>query len=164
LCIAAQGCVPRAHTAGSAGGFRGDPEAPVWRAGCLEMRRRFGMIRFSLMLSAMLVLTTIAASGGEQLRIAVTPLQSFAPSNVNVRARLVPSHDNRALQVIVESGDFYRSSQISLEGEQAPAMVVFDFRGLPSGDYEVSAILTDAGGHRRAVAQQSARVVPSWGQ
>jgi hypothetical protein len=122
------------------------------------------VIRFTLILSALVASATMSASGGEQLRIAVSPLQSFAPSNVNIRARVVPSAENRALQVIAESGDFYRSSQIPLEGELAPAMIVFEFRGLPSGDYDVSAILTDSSGHRRAVAQQRARVVSSGGQ
>jgi hypothetical protein len=115
------------------------------------------------MLFALLALTTIRASGGEQLRIAVSPLQSLAPSTVNVRARVVPSQENRALEVIAESDDFYRSSRISLEGENAPAMLVFEFRGLPGGEYEISAILTDAGERRRAIAQQQARVVSVWG-
>jgi hypothetical protein len=122
------------------------------------------MIRLPWMLSVLLASATIPVSGGEPLRIAVSPLQSFAPSNMNIRARVVPSAENRSLQVIAESGDFFRSSQIPLEGERAPAMIVFEFRGLPSGEYDVSAILTDSGGHRRAIAQQRARVVSSGGQ
>jgi hypothetical protein len=119
------------------------------------------MMRVPLMLSALLALTTMSASGGEQLKIAVSPAQSFAPSNLTVRARVVPHPENRTLEVIAESGDFYRSSQMSLEGDHAPSMLTFDFRGVPSGEYQVYGILVDSGGRRRAVAQQYVRVMPS---
>jgi hypothetical protein len=122
------------------------------------------MVRFPLMLSALLTSATIPVNGGEPLRISVSPLQSFAPSTVNIRARVVPSDENRALQVVAESSNFYRSSQMTLEGAQAPAMIAFEFRGLPSGDYDISAILTDSSGHQRAIAEQRARVVSSGGQ
>jgi hypothetical protein len=118
-------------------------------------------MRVPLLLSTFLVLTTISASGGDQLRIAVSPAVSFAPSKVDIRARIVPNAENRALQVIAESEDFYRSSLMSLEGENAPATIVFAFRGLPGGEYVVSGILTDSSGHERAIARQQLTVIPS---
>ena len=120
-------------------------------------------MRVPLMLSALLGLTTVSASGTEQLRIAVSPAQSFAPSNLNIRARVVPNADNRAIEVIAESGDFYRSSQISLEGEHAPATIMFEFRAVPGGEYLVYGILTDSAGHRRAVAHQEVTVIDASG-
>jgi hypothetical protein len=116
-------------------------------------------MKVPLILSALLAFTTISASGGEQLRIAVSPAQAFAPSNLNVRARVVPHAENRALQIIAESDGFYRSSQITLDGERAPAMVVFEFRSLPEGEYVVYGILTDSSGRQRAIAQQQVRVI-----
>jgi hypothetical protein len=116
------------------------------------------------MLSTVFALTAISASGGEQLRIAVSPTQSFAPSNLNIRARMVPNPENRGLQVVAESEDFYRSSQVSLEGEGAPATIMFEFRGVPGGEYQVYGILTDSGGHRRALAQQTVRVIAPFAQ
>jgi hypothetical protein len=113
------------------------------------------------MLSTVFALTAMSATSGEQLRIAVSPFQSFAPSNVHIRARVVPHAENRALVVVAESGDFYRSSEIPLEGERAPATITVEFRSLPSGDYQVYGILTDGGGHQRAVAQQNLRVIPT---
>jgi len=117
-----------------------------------------------VMLSALLVVTTISASGGEQLRITVSPAQSFAPSNLNIRARVVPHAENRALEMIAESGEFYRSSQIALDGDRGPATIMFEFRSLPGGDYQVSGILTDSLGRQRAVAQEQVRVIPALGQ
>jgi hypothetical protein len=126
-----------------------------------EERRRFVMMRVPLMLSALFALTTLSASGGEQLKIVVSPTQSFAPSNLSIRARVVPNAENRALEVIAESGEFYRSSQITLEGERAPSTITIDFRGVPSGEYQIYGILVDAGGHRRAMAAQFVRVLES---
>jgi hypothetical protein len=116
------------------------------------------------MLATFVTLTTISASGGEQLRIAVSPAQSFAPSNLNIRARVVPNDSNRALQIVAESADFYRSSQVQLDGERAPATMMFEFRGVPGGEYLVYGILTDNGGRQRALAEQQVRVISALGQ
>jgi hypothetical protein len=113
------------------------------------------------MLSTIFALTAITASGGEQLRLAVSPLQSFAPSTLNIRARVVPHADNRALTIIAESEDFYRSSDVPLEGDHAPATIMIQFRGLPSGEYRVSGVVTDSMGRRRAIADQQVRVISS---
>jgi hypothetical protein len=116
-------------------------------------------MRVALMLPAMIALTTMSASGDAQLRIAVSPAQSMAPSNLNIRARIVPNAENRVLEVVAESDEFYRSSQIQLEGDRAPVTIMFQFRSLPGGDYHVSGILTDSRGHQRAVDQQQVRVL-----
>ena len=121
-------------------------------------------MKVPLLLSTFFVLTTISASGGEQLRIAVSPAVSFAPSRVDIRARLVPNAENRALTVIAESEDFYRSSLMPLEGENAPGTIIFAFRGLPGGEYVISGIRTDGGGRQRAIARQQLTVIPSGGQ
>jgi hypothetical protein len=113
------------------------------------------------MLSAFVVLTTISASGGEQLKIAVSPSVSFAPSRVDIRARVVPNAENRALEVIVDSEDFYRSSLMTLDGDNAPGTFSFSFRGLPGGEYVISGILTDSVGHQRAIARQQLSVLSS---
>jgi hypothetical protein len=120
-------------------------------------------MRVALILSAALSLTTISASGGEQVKVAVSPLVSFAPSNVRIQVRIVPSDENRALEVVAESGEFYRSSQIQLDGATAPAAMLFEFRDLPGGDYHVYGILTDSAGGQRAMAHQTLRVLPSGG-
>jgi len=119
------------------------------------------MMRVPLMVSTIVALAAISASGGEQLQLAVSPGQSFAPSNLNIRARVVPHADNRALTVIAESTDFYRSSQIALEGDHAPAKLTFEFHGVPGGEYLISGILTDSVERRRAIAEHQVRVIPS---
>ena len=119
------------------------------------------MMRVPLVLSTIVALTAISASGGEQLRLAVSPAHSFAPSNLNIRATVVPNADNRALTIVAESEDFYRSSEIPLEGDHAPATITVEFRGVPRGEYRVSGVLTDSIGRRRAIAEQQVNVIPS---
>jgi hypothetical protein len=121
-------------------------------------------MRMILMLSALLSLTTISATGGEHLRINVSPLMSFAPSNIRILTRLVPDDENRTLDVVAESAEFYRSSQIPLEGDRAPAIITVEFRDLPRGEYEVYSVLTDRVGERRAVARQRVTVIARGGE
>jgi len=113
------------------------------------------------MLSTIFALTALSASGGDQLRLAVSPAQSFAPSNLTIRARVVPHADNGALTIVAESENFYRSSEISLEGDYAPATITFEFRGVPGGEYLVTGVLTNSLGRPRAIAEQQVRVIPS---
>jgi hypothetical protein len=115
------------------------------------------------MLSTIFALTAVSASGAEPLKLAVSPAQSFAPSNLHIRARVVPHADNRRLTIIAESEEFYRSSEVSLEGDRAPATITFEFRGVPGGEYLVHGIVTDSTGHQRAIAIQQVRVIPLGG-
>jgi hypothetical protein len=45
---------------------------------------------------------------------------------------------NRALEVIAESSDYFRSSRMQLDGEDALKTITLEFRGLPHVDYAVS--------------------------
>lgn len=117
-------------------------------------------MRVPLTVVAVLMTTSVSTSGGEQLKIAATPAVSFAPATLSIRARVARNAENRSLTVIAESDEFYRSSQVQLEGDQAPAMVTFEFRDLPDGEYEISGTLIDAGGRRRAVSQQHVKIIP----
>lgn len=118
-------------------------------------------MRTTLILSALLTITTVSASGNDALRLAVSPKQAFAPSNLNIRARVIPDPANRMLEVVAESGEFYRSSRTQLDGDQAPAMITFEFRGVPDGDYRISGTLIDDAGRRRAVATEHVVLLPS---
>jgi hypothetical protein len=83
---------------------------------------------------------------------------------LRVRVRIDRNAENRTLEVVAVSDDFYRSSEIELDGEQAPETVAFEFRGLPSEDYEVLGVLKDRGGVRRAAAREQMQVIPSGGE
>ena len=65
------------------------------------------------------------------------------------------------MEVIADSAEFYRSSTIALEGDRAPKTMMIEFRSLPPGDYEVTAMLIGVDGRRRAIAHAQVNVVES---
>lgn len=87
----------------------------------------------------------------EKLSLHVTPNVSSAPSNVIVKATVARDADNRWLLIEADSGSFFRSSAIQLDGDKAPAVTEFRLSNLPSGQYSVSAVLTDSLGEQTTV-------------
>src|SRR5439155_24965013 len=85
--------------------------------------------------SVLLVTCITAADAGECLTMKVSPRQALAPVNLRVSVRIEPSADNRALTIVAETSDFYRSSQIQLEGDRAPRVVSVEYPNVPGGEY-----------------------------
>src|SRR5262245_59280713 len=94
----------------------------------------------------------------ERLTLRVSPAVSFAPANLVVRATIPADADNRAVEIVAESEDFYRSSEIQLDGDRAPRTSLFEFRSLPPGTYEVKAVLRGSMGVERASVRQQVNV------
>src|SRR5262245_36836703 len=103
-----------------------------------------------------------ALDGGQPLILQVSPLMAPAPAFVSVRATVEANDDNRALEIVAQSSEFYRSSRVDLPGRQAPRLAVFDYPSLPPGLYDVTAVLVGTGG-KRATATRLVRVVGSAG-
>jgi hypothetical protein len=115
-------------------------------------------------LVALLMATaTLRAGSAEKLTLRVTPAVAFAPANLIVRTMILADPANRAVEVIAESPEYYRSSEIQLNGENAPRTTTFEFRSLPPGTYEVKAVLLDSTGQERAAAFQQVNVIASGG-
>lgn len=112
-----------------------------------------------LSLCGIFLLLTLPLGAGARLSMMVSPSLSFAPANLSVRARIEADRANRAVEIVAESIDFYRSSEIELAGEQAPRTALFEFRSLPPGTYQVRATLLGAGRETRAWVQSRAIVV-----
>ena len=112
---------------------------------------------------ALAMIMTTAAGAKERLSLQVSPAVSFAPANLVIQTRLEPDAENRAMEVIAESADFSRASAIQLDGEQAPRTVRIEFRSLPPGDYQVTAVVTGSDGQRRAVARSHVNVIETGG-
>jgi len=124
---------------------------------------RMKRLTTALEICALTVLTVSPVDGGAPLELVVTPVESFAPASVNIRARIQPNAHNRMITIVADGPEFYRSSQIQLDGEQGPKTVELVFSSLPGGEYEVFAVVTDTLGHHRATARQSTRVLPIFG-
>ena len=104
---------------------------------------------------------TLPLGAGERITLKVTPAVAFAPANLIVRAMIIADADNRAVEIIAESPEFYRSSMIQLEGESAARVTTFEFRSLPPGTYEVRANLFGASGEPRASIRHQVNVIAS---
>jgi len=119
---------------------------------------------YRVWLAAALLTIAFPVDAGESITIAVSPRQSIGPTNLTVRLRVEPNADNKFLEVAADSGEFYRSSQIQLDGVRAAKTVFVEFRDVPSGNYQVSGALFNGVGHRRGLAQQQAFVLSRGGE
>jgi hypothetical protein len=97
----------------------------------------------------------------DRLALRVSPTVSFAPANLVVRTTILANEENRSIEVVAESEDFYRSSEMPLEGDRAPRTTSFEFRSLPTGSYQVRAILKGVSGRELASIVTQVNVVGS---
>jgi hypothetical protein len=104
------------------------------------------------------------SQGSAPLTLKVSPTVSFAPATVFIRASIEADANNRSIVVTAESEEFYRSSEMPLDGDRAPRTNLFEFRSLPGGEYQVSAILFGANGERRALVRQLVSVKSGGGE
>lgn len=114
--------------------------------------------------AAFLLSSAMALDANEPLSMAVSPAQSFAPTNLMIRLHVEPNGVNRALEVVAESGQYYRSSKIQLEGSEAPRTISFEFRNVPGGDYDIRGTLISSAGKARAAVRQHAIVIDAGGR
>ena len=91
--------------------------------------------------------------GDERLSLKVSPVMALAPASVTIRAIVEPNEANRLLSIAVISGDYERTSEVPLEGKNAPRLNVFELRDLPTGLYEVQATLVGESGRIAATTQ-----------
>jgi hypothetical protein len=133
----------------------------AWRACCLDNPGRTPAMKVAVGICGFLALIALPVDGDDRLKMRVSPAQSFAPSILRVQVRIEPNGENRALYVVADSSEFYRSSEIPLEGDRAPATIHLEFRGVPAGEYAVVGVLKDQFGHDRSIARSQATVMPS---
>jgi hypothetical protein len=105
----------------------------------------------------------VGAGDRDKLSMRVSPSVCFAPATLVVRATIASDADNRVVLFVAESPEFYRSSEIQLEGDRAPRTSVVEFRSLPPGAYEVKTVLLGATGRERASVRQQVNVIASGG-
>jgi hypothetical protein len=114
------------------------------------------------MVAAALLLSSAALLlAANPLTMTVSPVQSFAPTNITIRVRVEPDADNRALEVVAESGEYYRSSLVQLDGADAPRTTSLELRNVPGGSYDVRCVLFNAAGRQRAAVRAQVIVLPS---
>ncbi|MCC7417309.1 MAG: hypothetical protein IT176_09215 [Acidobacteria bacterium] len=109
-------------------------------------------------------LLTAPLGADNRLAMRVSPAVAFEPANLVVRTMVEANAENRAIEIVAESESFYRSSEVQLDGEQAPRVSIFEFRSLPSGSYEVRATLYGSRGQTLRSVHQSVSVMAGGGR
>lgn len=121
--------------------------------------RRMGLCGILILAGAL----PMGAGTPDPVSVKATPAVAFAPATLVVRATITADAHNRVIEVSADSGEFFRSSSIELEGENAPRTNLFEFRSLPPGTYEVRARLIGDDGRQRALARQEVNIIASGG-
>lgn len=122
------------------------------------MRMRSTLV---LIAATALLGVTPGKAADSQLRIDVSPRISQAPAQVRIRAMVTPNAENRGLRITADSGEFFRSSYLTLDGADAAPITETSFKNLPGGEYEVSVTLVNSQGQvmnvdRRTITVTSA--------
>jgi hypothetical protein len=103
------------------------------------------------------------AGATERLAMRVSPAVAFAPADLVVRTVVESDARNRAIEIVAESSEFYRSSEVQLDGDNAPRTTTVEFRSLPRGNYRVTATLLDAGEKPLTFARSEVNVLANGG-
>ena len=111
--------------------------------------------------AALLLSAAVSLDANEPMSMAVSPVQSFAPTNLTIRVHLEPDAANRGLEVVAESGAYYRSSRMQIDGAEAPRTISFEIRNVPGGDYDVRGALINSAGKERAAVHKHVIVIGS---
>jgi hypothetical protein len=134
----------------------GSPICGAAVRGCSDSDRRVSNARCFFVAGILFAVAPLGST--ESVKISVSPAQSIGPANLHIRVTVEPNAMNRALGVAAESEDYVRSSEVALEGDRGPRTVIFEFRSVPSGHYEIRGGVGDASGHEVATTRQNAFV------
>jgi hypothetical protein len=115
--------------------------------------------RASSIAAALLLAASTSTAADDKLTLRVTPSVSSAPSTLVVTARVPRDAGNRALVIEADSGNFFRASEIQLDGDRAPMIMELQFPNLPGGEYSVAARLRDQQGEE-TIVRRTVTVLP----
>jgi hypothetical protein len=86
-------------------------------------------------------------AGREAINVRVSGM-CIAPCDVVVEAFIEPNEHNRSVSFVLESANFFTSSESTLDGDRAPRSKQVRFRSLPPGEYQVRVTLLGDQGER----------------
>jgi hypothetical protein len=74
---------------------------------------------------------------GDTLAVNISPRITYQPGSVIIRISVEPHADNRALVVETDSGAYFRSSEVQLDGAHEARTRQITYADLPGGEYDV---------------------------
>ncbi len=99
-------------------------------------------------LRAVTPVKTAASPAEPTLQLRLTKKYTFSPGYVQSVIRVSPHPDNRLLRVTLDSADYYRSSDIELDGAEAATSHFLNWASLPAGHYDIVVTLFGPQGPR----------------
>jgi hypothetical protein len=80
-------------------------------------------MRPQIFTAAFLLSLATSLNANQPVSMAVSPSQSFAPTNLRIRLPVEPDAANRELEVVAASAEYHRGSTIRLDGADAPRTI-----------------------------------------
>jgi len=110
---------------------------------------------------ALLALFAHAVLADRAIRIRrATPVVAFAPTGVRIEVDVPINAENRAVIVQCDGDDFSRSSGWTVDGLNGRAFYAVEWRELPAGAYDVTAIVRSATAERGRATARLLRTAP----
>jgi hypothetical protein len=116
--------------------------------------KKFSRLMTILVCGAVLVGPTTVGAADDELTVRLPSVVSRSSSMVRAVIRVPREADNRMLRVTLDSDTFYRSSDLPLDGNEAPQSHTLAWHSLPAGEYEVTIQLVGVSGVKRIVRRQ----------
>jgi len=107
------------------------------------------LVPFCTLITCLVLLTLFHAAVNDAkdrpLTISVRPRIAFAPADLTIFIRLIPQSSDRTVRVWTDGLNYSRSSEWTIEGEQAPKAFTVDWRRVfPGDDYDIVASVSDS--------------------
>ena len=99
------------------------------------------------------------AKPADELTLRMTPRFVSAPGFLRSLIRVAPNDANRTLRVEIDSDNYYRSSDITLDGASAPTSHFVDWKEVPAGKYDLIVSVLGPSGDPRAVRHLNFQVL-----
>ena len=87
---------------------------------------------------AVLVQPMPAGAAQDELSVRLPFVVAHGDALVRATVWIPRDGDNRVLRITLDSGSFYRSSDVPLEGDRAPQSHTLVWHKLPAGSYDVT--------------------------
>ena len=101
----------------------------------------------------------LVAGAASDIGIRVWPATAVEPATLRIQVIVERNAENRALRIVMDSPEYFTSSEVTLDGDRSQRVRVVIFRSVPAGQYELRGELIDEQGHVRSTARTSALVI-----
>lgn len=82
-----------------------------------------------------------------------------SPGTIEFEILIQPTAQTEELRVVADSGTFYRSTTIGLDGKESQRVHTFEWHGFPAGEYDVVGELITTSGRREVVVRGAVLVI-----